>query len=97
MRAHARTLVEEEVIAKTAKDIMQTRVVTVGSDDPLSRVYRLFADEQISGALVVDELRTVVGVVSIRDLIRATREEQESSFVDSSDFRDGSFNAAASC
>jgi CBS domain-containing protein len=97
MRAHARTLVEEEVTVKTAKDIMQTQVVSVGSDDPLPSVYRLFADEEISGAPVVDESGTVVGVVSIRDLIRATRDDQESSFVDSNYFRDGSFNAGASC
>ena len=82
---------------KTAKDIMQTQVVSVGSDDPLPSVYRLFADEEISGAPVVDESGTVVGVVSIRDLIRATREDQESSFVDSSYFRDGFFDAGGSC
>ena len=81
----------------TAKDLMQTQVVTVGSDDPLSSVYRLFADEEISGAPVVDESGTVVGVVSIRDLIRTTREDQESSFVDSNYFRNGLFNVEASC
>ncbi len=54
---------------KTAKDIMQTQVVSVGSDDPLPSVYRLFADEEISGAPVVDESGTVVGVVSIRGRI----------------------------
>jgi len=82
---------------KTAKDIMQTHVVTVGSDDPLPSVYRLFADEEISGAPVLDEMGTTVGVVSIRDLIRATREEHESSSVDSDYFRDGFFDAGGSC
>ena len=97
MSAHARTLVEEEITVKTAKDIMQTQVVSVGSDDPLASVYRLFADEEISGAPVVDESGTVVGVVSIRDLIRATRDDHESSFVDSNYFRDGFFEAGGSC
>ena len=97
MRAHARTLVEEEVTVKTAKDIMQTQVVSVGSDGPLSRVYRLFADGEINGALVVDESGTIVGVVSIRDLSRAAREEQGSSFVDSNYFRDGFFDSGGDC
>ena len=97
MRAQARTLAEEEVTVTTAKDIMQTDVVTVGSDDSLSSVYRLFAAAEISGAPVVDELGTIVGVVSVRDLMRATREEQGSSFVDSNYFRDGFFDAGGSC
>jgi CBS domain-containing protein len=73
---------------KTAKDIMQTQVVSVGADDPLLSVYRLFADEEISGAPVVDESGRVVGVVSIRDLIRATREE-EGAFGDPDYYHDG--------
>ena len=82
---------------KTAKDVMQTHVVSVGSDDPLPAVYRLFADEEISGAPVVDESGEVVGVVSIRDLIRTTRENQESSFVDSNYFHNGLFDAGGNC
>jgi CBS domain-containing protein len=81
--------VGEEVAVKTAKDIMQTQIVSVGLDDPLLSVYRLFADEEISGAPVVDEAGKVVGVVSIRDLIRTAREEQENSLVDSDYFHDG--------
>lgn len=73
----------------TAKDIMQTEVVTVGFEDSLSSVYRLFAAAEISGAPVVDELGTIVDVVSVRDLMRVTREDQESFFVDSNYFRDG--------
>jgi CBS domain-containing protein len=97
MRVHARTLVEEEVTVTTAKDIMRTEVVTVGSEESLSSAYRLFADEEISGAPVVGELGTIVGVVSARDLMRATREEQESSFVDSNYFRDGFFDSGGDC
>lgn len=74
---------------KTAKDVMQTQVVSVGADDPLLSVYRLFTDEEISGAPVVDEAGRVVGVVSIRDLIRAAREEQEAAFSDSDYYHGG--------
>lgn len=74
---------------KTAKDIMQTQVVKVGLNDPLLSVYRLFADEEISGAPVVDEMGRVVGVLSVRDLIRATNEEHDSAQGSSSFFQDG--------
>jgi len=97
MRAHARTLAGQEFTVTTAKDIMQTEVVTVGSDDSLSSVYRLFAAAEISGAPVVDELGTIVGVVSVRDLMRATQDEHENSSVDSNYFRDGFFEAGGSC
>jgi CBS domain-containing protein len=60
-----------------AKDIMQTRVVTVGPDDPLLSVHRLFTDEEISGAPVVDNGRGVIGVITIRDLLREGRLDQE--------------------
>ena len=89
MMLHATTLAQEEVTVKTAKDIMQTQVVSVGSDDPLLSVYRLFADEEISGAPVVDESGRVVGVVSIRDLIRVTGEEHEALFEDQDYYHDG--------
>jgi CBS domain-containing protein len=52
-----------------AKDIMQTTVITVGVDDPLSAIHRLFLDEEISGAPVVSDHGEVVGVVTIRDLL----------------------------
>jgi CBS domain-containing protein len=64
-------------MAARAKDIMQTRVVSVGVDDPLSSVHRLFADEEISGAPVVDERGEVVGVVTIRDLLRDERDSRD--------------------
>ena len=55
---------------RCAKDVMQTRVVKVGTQDPLISAYRLFTTEEISGAPVVDELGNVVGVLSLRDLVR---------------------------
>ena len=61
----------------TAKDIMQTRVISVGVDDPLMSVHRLFVDEEISGAPVVNERGEVVGVITSRDLLRDHQEEQD--------------------
>jgi CBS domain-containing protein len=74
---------------KLAEDLMQTPVVTVGIDDPLASTFRLFADEEISGAPVVDEYGKVVGVVSIRDLLRSSNEEQDLMQTDLDFFRDG--------
>ncbi len=62
----------------TAKEIMQAHVITVGVDDPLISVYRLFTDEEISGAPVVNDQSEVVGVITIRDLLRDHREEEDS-------------------
>lgn len=57
----------------TAKDIMQTHVITVGVDDPLMSVYRLFTDEEISGAPVVNERGELEGIITLRDLVRDHR------------------------
>jgi len=62
---------------KTAEDIMETRVVTVSVDSPLLAVYRLFVEEDISGAPVVDDAGEVVGVVSVRDLLRTANETHD--------------------
>jgi len=60
-----------------ARDIMETSVVSVGESDPLVNIYRLFSDEEISGAPVVNDRGRVVGVLSTTDLIKATRDDQE--------------------
>lgn len=57
-----------------AKEIMQTRVTQIGPDDPLVSVHRLFCDEEISGAPVVSETGELLGVLTIRDLLRDHRE-----------------------
>ena len=76
-------------MTKCAEDLMQTQVVTVGTNDPIASVFRLFTDEEISGAPVVDEYGRVVGVVSIRDLLRSSSEEQDATQTDLDYFRDG--------
>ena len=54
-----------------ACDVMQSPVVTVGPLDPLPSVRRLFADESIHGAPVVDETGYVCGVITSTDLMRS--------------------------
>jgi CBS domain-containing protein len=66
-------------MALTASDIMQTQVVTVSPSDPLHSVQRLFFEEEIHGAPVVDETSRVRGMITSMDLIRAVMEESDSS------------------
>jgi len=66
-------------MATTARDIMQTRVVSVSPDAPLLTVQRVFVEEGIHGAPVVDEEGAVVGIVTSTDLLRAGSEEPDAS------------------
>ena len=61
-----------------AKDVMQTDVISVSPDASLIEVHRLLVEEEISGAPVIDEEGTVLGVISSKDLLRAVQEEYES-------------------
>jgi len=61
----------------TAKDIMSTDVTTVDFEDRLTDVYQIFVEKEISGAPVVGDGDRLVGVVSIRDLLRAIEEESD--------------------
>ena len=61
----------------TARDVMQTDVISVSPETPLLQVHRLFIEEEINGAPVVDETGAVVGVISSLDLVRAIDEEYE--------------------
>ncbi len=65
-----------------AEDIMEKRVVTVTADSPLLAVYRLFVEEDISGAPVVNETGDVVGVISSRDLLRIANETHAAAVMD---------------
>ena len=62
---------------KTARDVMQTGVVSVGTDTPLTRLGQLFVEEGIHGAPVVGEDERLLGVVSVVDLLRAIGEEHD--------------------
>ena len=61
-----------------ARDIMQTHVVTVARETSIADAIRLFVEEDIGGAPVVDEDGILCGVVSARDLLRAVAEEHDS-------------------
>jgi CBS domain-containing protein len=62
---------------EVAKDIMEKQVVRVGANQPVMDVCRLFYEEEISGAPVVDDADQVVGVVSLTDLIRTAQSEHD--------------------
>ena len=73
---------------KTARDVMQTHVVQVSADDPLSVVERLFFEEGIHGAPVVDDEGRVNGVITTTDLLRAVTEKHGVSRPDPACFGD---------
>jgi CBS domain-containing protein len=75
-------------MATRARDIMQTSLITVTPDTPLINVHRLFTDDEISGAPVVEDDGRLVGVISAVDLIRATQTEHESGAAGPTYFRD---------
>lgn len=62
--------------------IMARDVVCVGPNLSVEELIMLFLDRSISGAPVVDERGTPIGVISETDLIRATREEDDTDEVD---------------
>jgi CBS domain-containing protein len=62
---------------RTARDVMQTRVITVAPHDPLHTVQRLFYEEGIHGAPVVDEMGRVQGVITSTDILRAAADAHD--------------------
>lgn len=71
-----------------ARDIMQRDVLTLDANASVLDAYRLFVEEEISGAPVVDEDGRVLGVVSARDLLRAVTDERDTALVQTTYFRD---------
>lgn len=64
-------------MAKTARDVMQTQVLTVSPHDPLHTVQRLFYEEGIHGAPVVDEAGQLQGIITSTDILRAAAEAHD--------------------
>lgn len=60
---------------RRASDVMQRDVITIAPQTPLLDVYRMFVEEEIHGAPVVDDAGAVCGVVSTLDLLRFGSEE----------------------
>ena len=54
---------------RVAKDIMHPNVVTVTATMDLREAAKIFVEERISGAPVVDELGNLLGVISQSDLV----------------------------
>lgn len=53
----------------TAKEIMESDVVTISEDASVQELAALLAKKKISGAPVVDDQKRVVGIVSEGDLV----------------------------
>lgn len=75
-------------MARTAREVMQTYLISVNPETPLLEVHRLFVDEEINGAPVVDETGRLLGVISSVDLLRAVEEEHDAASSGSSYLRD---------
>jgi len=67
---------------------MQTHLISVNPETPLLEVHRLFVDEEITGAPVVDETGRLLGVISSVDLLRAVEEEHDAASAGSRHFQD---------
>lgn len=74
-------------MAMTARDVMEPSVLTVAPEASLAEVQRLFVEEGIGGAPVVDERGRVVGVITGRDVLRAIDEERDTAISDTHYFR----------
>jgi CBS domain-containing protein len=75
-------------MVRTAKSVMQESVVSVNPETPLVDVQRLFVEEEIHGAPVVDDEGTILGVITSQDLLRAAEDERDTAVVDTQYFRD---------
>jgi len=53
----------------TARDIMNAEPAYCGMDTPLSEIAGRFADEGVSGLLVVDDEQRLMGVITESDLV----------------------------
>lgn len=71
-----------------ARDLMEKDVLSVSPETPLLDVHRLFVEEQISVAPVLDDAERVIGVVSSVDLLRAVEGERNTAVVQTTYFRD---------
>lgn len=71
-----------------ARDLMEKNVLSVSPETPLLGVHRLFVEEQISVAPVLDDAERMIGVVSSIDLLRAVEGERDTAVVETRYFRD---------
>ena len=71
-----------------ARDLMQTSLVTLAADEPVSEIERVFAEEEIHGAPVVDDQGRLMGMVSTLDLVRAAVRDKETDRETPSEFEE---------
>ena len=57
-----------------ARDLMEKSVITIAAETPITEVQRLFVDDEIHGAPVVDDDGRVLGVISTADVLRVGQE-----------------------
>lgn len=74
--------------AITAGSVMTDTVVSVDPSSSLLDVLRLFVEEDIHGAPVVDEDGRIVGSITSTDLLRAQEEEHDTAWATSDYLRD---------
>jgi CBS domain-containing protein len=58
-----------------AKDHMTSPVFTVQSDAPLAEVTKLMAEKHVRHIIVLNKKREVAGIISSRDIMKATKED----------------------
>ncbi|MBB5022227.1 CBS domain-containing protein [Desulfurispira natronophila] len=58
----------------TARDIMSSNPVTVSPSDSIRDTARRFLEHDISGAPVLDEQGTIVGIITKRDIVDTIKE-----------------------
>jgi len=57
-------------MSQSISSLMQREVCTVGMDDSVAEIEKLFATRKLSWAPVIDADRTAIGVVSAADLLQ---------------------------
>lgn len=77
LQSPQRTETEEGPMSKTAADVMQTSIVSVAPSDPIHTVQRLFYEEGIHGAPVVDDEGQLQGIITSTDILRAAAEAHD--------------------
>ena len=60
-----------------AEDVMQRQLITIRANEPLAAVEQQLSEAGVSGAPVMDEAGKLLGVISMRDLMRHHTEDRE--------------------
>ena len=70
---------EDEVTAEIylLRALLQSPVLTVSADTPLDEVHRMLVDERVSAVVVVDDERTLTGLITRTDVLRVLIDEPD--------------------